>query len=56
MSNKIKRVSIIIVLIIGLPLLADTISNFITIDMIMKCVYLVLGLILIGFWKVGRNL
>ena len=45
MSNKIKRACIILLIIIRLPLLADAISNLITMDMIMKCVYLVSGLI-----------
>lgn len=53
MKNLIKAI-IILGIIIGLPLLADTISNLITMDMIMKCVYFVSGLILIGFRKVGR--
>ncbi len=53
MKNLIKAI-VILGIIIGLPLLADTISNLITMDMIMKCVYLALGLILISFRKVGR--
>lgn len=53
MKNLIKA-SILILIIIGLPILADVISNLITMDTIMKCVYFTSGLVLIGFRKVGR--
>lgn len=53
MKNLTKAI-ILIFIIIGLPILADKMSKFITMDMIMKCVYFVLGLVLINFRKVGR--
>lgn len=53
MKNLIKAI-IILGIIIGLPILADTISNLITRDTIMKCVYFTSGLTGIYFWKVGR--
>lgn len=53
MKKLIKAIVIIFIIII-LPIIADMVSNKITMDMIMKCVYLTSGLILIGFRKVGR--
>ena len=53
MKNLIKAI-VILGIIIGLPILADTILNLVTMDMIMKCVYFVSGLILIKFYKEAR--
>lgn len=52
--GKIIKAIIILGIFIGTPLLAEHISNLVTMDMIMKCVYFVLGLILINFWKECR--
>ncbi len=52
--EKILRGIIILGIFIGVPLLAEYISNLVTMDMIMKCVYFVSGLILIHFWKECR--
>lgn len=53
MKNLIKAI-IILGIIIGLPIVADFISNLITMDMIMKCVYFVSGLSLIKFYREVR--
>ena len=57
MRNLIEKILFIIV-IIGLPilanLLAEGISNILTIGMIMKCVYLTLGLSIIYIFKEAR--
>lgn len=53
MENLIRAIVFIFIIIV-LPMLADTISNLITMETIMKCVYFTLGLVLIGFRKVGR--
>lgn len=53
MKNIIKAIVFIFIIIV-LPMLADTISNYITMDMILKCVYLLLGLAGIYFWKEGK--
>lgn len=52
--EKLIKTIVILGIIIGLPLLADTISKFVTMGMFMKCMYFVSGLILIVFRKVGR--
>ena len=53
MKNLIKAI-IILGIIIGLPILADTMSNLITMDILIKCVYFASGLAGIYFWKAGR--
>lgn len=52
--EKILRGIIVLGIFIGVPLLAEYISNVITMDMIMKGVYLVLGLSLISLIKECR--
>lgn len=52
--EKLIKTIIILGIIIGFPMLADFISNLITMDMILKCVYLTLGLVLIKFRKEVR--
>ncbi len=52
--GKIIKAIIILGIFIGAPLLAEHISNLVTMGMIMKCVYFVSGLILIHFWKECR--
>ncbi len=53
MKNLIKA-SILIFIIIVLVILADAISNLITTDILIKCVYFASGLAGIYFWKAGR--
>ncbi len=52
--EKILRGIIVLGILIGVPLLAEYISNLITMDMIMKGVYLALGLSLISLIKECR--
>lgn len=57
MKENVKQTILFILIVIGMPMLANVIveiaSSIITVDMLMKCVYFVLGLILIYFRKVG---
>lgn len=52
--EKILRGIIVLGIFIGVPLLAEYISNVITMDIIMKGVYLALGLSLISLIKECR--
>lgn len=52
--EKILRGIIVLGIFIGVPLLAEYISNVITMDMIMQGVYLALGLSLISLIKECR--
>lgn len=56
MFKNLIKLGVIILIIIILPILADVISNNISMDMIMKGVYLTSGLIVIHFWKEARYL
>lgn len=49
--ERFIRIIVILGIIIGFPILADYISNIITIGMIMKCIYLTLGLSAICIFK-----
>lgn len=54
MFKNLIKLGVIILIIIILPILADVISNNISMDMIMKGVYLASGLAIIHFWKEAR--
>ncbi len=53
MKNLIKAIVLIFIIIV-LPMSADVMSKIITMDMIIKCVYLTSGLAGIYFYKECR--
>lgn len=54
MENLI-RLSIFILIFIGLPILADQIINNVSEEVMLKGIYLTLGLATIHFWKEGNK-
>ena len=58
MRKNLKQTNLFILIVIGLPILinlvVEAISNIVTMDMIVKCVYLTLGLSIIYILKEAR--
>ena len=58
MRKNLKQTILFILIVIGLPILinlvVEAISNIVTMDMIVKCVYLTLGLSIIYILKEAR--
>lgn len=58
MRKNLKQTILFILIVIGLPILAnlvvEAISNIVTIDLIVKCAYLTLGLSIIYILKEAR--